>query len=63
MRRIATSLRLSGLPPGQTLGNFDFATLPHSLENAPRFPQSAGLRRRLEEEGGCTVLIVAAAQK
>ena len=28
MRRIATSLRLSGLPPGQTLGNFDFAFQP-----------------------------------
>jgi DNA replication protein DnaC len=28
MRRIKTSLRLSGLPPGQTLGNFDFAFQP-----------------------------------
>ena len=27
-RRIKTSLRLSGLPPGQTLGNFDFAFQP-----------------------------------
>ena len=27
-RRIATSLRLSGLPSGQTLGNFDFAFQP-----------------------------------
>lgn len=28
LRRIKTSLRLSGLPPGQTLGNFDFAFQP-----------------------------------
>jgi len=27
-RRIKTSLKLSGLPPGQTLGNFDFAFQP-----------------------------------
>ena len=27
-RRIKTSLRLSGLPPGQTLGNFDWAFQP-----------------------------------
>ena len=27
-RRIKTSLRLSGLPPGQTLGNFDFSFQP-----------------------------------
>lgn len=27
-RRIATSLRLSGLPPGMTLGNFDFSFQP-----------------------------------
>jgi len=27
-RRIATSLRLSGLPPGMTLGNFDFGFQP-----------------------------------
>lgn len=27
-RRIKTSLRLSGLPPGQTLGNFDYAFQP-----------------------------------
>lgn len=27
-RRIRTSLRLSGLPPGQTLGNFDFSFQP-----------------------------------
>lgn len=27
-RRIKTSLRLSGLPPGQSLGNFDFAFQP-----------------------------------
>jgi len=27
-RRIATSLRLSGLPPGMSLGNFDFAFQP-----------------------------------
>ena len=27
-RRIKTSLRLSGLPPGQTLGNFDFNFQP-----------------------------------
>ena len=27
-RRIKTSLRLSGLPPGQTLGSFDFAFQP-----------------------------------
>lgn len=27
-RRIRTSLRLSGLPPGQTLGNFDFGFQP-----------------------------------
>lgn len=27
-RRIKTSLRLSGLPPGQTLGNFDFGFQP-----------------------------------
>ena len=27
-RRVKTSLRLSGLPPGQTLGNFDFAFQP-----------------------------------
>ena len=27
-RRLATSLRLSGLPTGQTLGNFDFAFQP-----------------------------------
>lgn len=27
-RRVRTSLRLSGLPPGQTLGNFDFAFQP-----------------------------------
>ncbi len=27
-RRIKTSLRLSALPPGQTLGNFDFAFQP-----------------------------------
>lgn len=28
-RRIGTSLRLSGLPPGYTLGNFDFAFQPN----------------------------------
>jgi DNA replication protein DnaC len=27
-RRIKTSLKLSGLPPGQTLGNFDFGFQP-----------------------------------
>ena len=32
-RRIKTSLRLSGLPPGQTLGNFDFAFQP-SIEKS-----------------------------
>jgi DNA replication protein DnaC len=32
-RRIKTSLRLSGLPPGQTLGNFDFGFQP-SLEKS-----------------------------
>ena len=32
-RRISTSLRLSGLPTGQTLGNFDFAFQP-AIERA-----------------------------
>ena len=32
-RRIKTSLRLSGLPPGQSLGNFDFGFQP-SLEKS-----------------------------
>lgn len=32
-RRIKTSLRLSGLPPGQTLGNFDFGFQP-SMEKS-----------------------------
>ena len=32
-RRIKTSLRLSGLPPGQTLGNFDFTFQP-SIEKS-----------------------------
>ena len=32
-RRIRTSLRLSGLPPGQTLGNFDFGFQP-SIEKS-----------------------------
>ncbi|HZD71685.1 MAG TPA: IS21-like element helper ATPase IstB [Actinomycetes bacterium] len=32
-RRIRTSLRLSGLPPGQTLANFDFAFQP-SIERS-----------------------------
>lgn len=32
-RRIKTSLRLSGLPPGQTLGNFDFGFQP-SIEKS-----------------------------
>jgi DNA replication protein DnaC len=27
-RRVKTSLRLSGLPPGQTLGSFDFGFQP-----------------------------------
>ena len=33
-RRIKTSLRLSGLPPGQSLGNFDYSFQP-SLEKKP----------------------------
>ena len=40
-RRMKTSLRLSGLPPGQTLGNFDFSFQP-SLE-----------RSRIETLGTC----------
>ena len=40
-RRMKTSLRLSGLPPGHTLGNFDFAFQP-SIE-----------RSRIETLGTC----------
>jgi DNA replication protein DnaC len=40
-RRIRTSLKLSGLPPGQTLGNFDFSFQP-SIE-----------RNRIETLGTC----------
>ncbi len=32
-RRIKTSLRLSGLPPGQSLGNFDFSFQPSIEKN------------------------------
>jgi hypothetical protein len=38
-------------------------TLPHPLENAARFPQTTGHDGEVQEKGGCTLLIVAAAQK
>jgi DNA replication protein DnaC len=43
-RRVRTSLRLSGLPSGQTLGNFDFAFQP------------AVQRSKLEALGTCAWL-------
>jgi DNA replication protein DnaC len=42
-RRIATSLRLSGLPPGMTLGNFDFGFQPGSRKARSRpWPPAPG---------------------
>ena len=43
-RRVRTSLRLSGLPTGQTLANFDFAFQPAVQRPARRWPP-APLRR------------------
>jgi len=48
-RRVRTSLVLSGLPTGQTLGNFDFAFQPalerSRIETRPRASGSARTAR------------------
>ncbi len=51
-RRIKTSLRLSGLPPGQTLGNFDFAFQP-SMKKSRIDPGHLRLDPRARNDSDC----------